>query len=71
MSIDLNKISSEGYSFQIEMNCQAKYKGFKIKEVPIIFIDRTVGKSKMTKKIIFEAIWMVPFIRIKKILRML
>ena len=71
MSIDLDKISSEGYSFQIEMNCQTKYKGFKIKEVPIIFIDRTVGKSKMTKKIIFEAIWMVPFIRIKKIFGML
>ena len=64
-SIDLDRISSEGYSFQIEMNCKAKYRGYSIKEVPIIFIDRTVGKSKMTKKIIFEAIWMVPYIRIK------
>ncbi len=70
-SIDLSMISSEGYSFQIEMNCQAKYRGYKIKEVPIIFIDRTVGKSKMTKKIIFEAIWMVPFIRIKRIFGMI
>ena len=69
ISIDLDKISSDGYSFQIEMNCKASFKGFRLKEIPIIFIDRTVGKSKMTKKIIFEAIWMVPYIGIKRLFR--
>ena len=66
--IDLDKIKSEGYSFQIEMNFIFSNKGFKITEVPIIFHDRTVGESKMSKKIIFEAILKVPLFRIKKIL---
>lgn len=67
-SINLSEIKSEGYSFQIEMNFILANNGYKITEVPIIFHDRTVGESKMSKKIIFEAILKVPFFRIKKIL---
>ena len=66
-SIDFNKIKSNGYSFQIEMNFLTWIKKFEIKEIPIIFNDRTVGESKMSRKIIFEAIYMVPFLRIKKL----
>ena len=67
-SINLNKIKSSGYSFQIEMNFITWTKNYTIKEVPIIFYDRSVGESKMSRKIIFEAIYMVPLLRIKKIL---
>ena len=70
-SIDLDKIKSTGYSFQIEMNFITWCKGFSIKEIPIIFCDRTVGESKMSKKIVFEAIYMVPVLKIKKILRLI
>jgi dolichol-phosphate mannosyltransferase len=58
-SINLKNIHSGGYSFQIEMNFKAWKKGFRLKEIPIIFIDRAVGKSKMSKKIVREAITMV------------
>jgi len=57
--LDLDKINSGGYSFQIEVNYKIWKKGFRIKEIPIVFVDRTEGKSKMSKKIIREAIWMV------------
>jgi dolichol-phosphate mannosyltransferase len=57
--IDLDTIKSQGYSFQIEMNFRAWKKGYRFKEVPIIFADRTVGQSKMSKKIIREAVLMV------------
>lgn len=58
-SIDLGRIQSDGYSFQIEMNFRAWKKGFIIQEIPIIFVDRAAGSSKMSKKIVREAIWMV------------
>ena len=67
--IDFSKIRSEGYSFQIEMNYLAWIKGFKLTEIPIVFTDRTVGESKMHRGIVFEAIWMVPKLLIKKIFR--
>ncbi len=70
-TIDLSKITSEGYSFQIEMNFISWVKGFKIKEIPIIFSDRTVGESKMSKGIIFEAIYMVPLLKLRKFFRLL
>ena len=70
-SIDLSSINSEGYSFQIEMNFISWAKGYKIKEIPIIFSDRTVGESKMSRKIIFEAIYMVPLLKFRKIFRKL
>lgn len=58
-SIDLDRISSDGYSFQIEMNYKAWKKNFRIRELPIIFIDRERGSSKMTRKVMREAAWMV------------
>ncbi len=58
-SIPLQEVSSSGYSFQIEMNFKAWKRGFTIHEIPIIFYDRTVGSSKMSKKIILEAIFLV------------
>jgi dolichol-phosphate mannosyltransferase len=70
-SIDLTKIRSNGYSFQIEMNFKTWKKGFKIKEIPIIFVDRVQGTSKMSKKIVREAIFMVWKLRIRSLLRIL
>lgn len=58
-AIDLDNVRSDGYSFQIEMNYLCMEKGFKIIEVPIIFIDRHAGSSKMSRKIVREAILMV------------
>ena len=69
--INIDKIKSEGYSFQIEVNCLCYNKNYKISEVPIIFYDRTIGKSKMSKKIIFEAIIRVPIFRLKRMFRLL
>ena len=69
-SINLIKIRSTGYSFQIEMNFLAWIKGFKISEIPIIFTDRTVGESKMNRAIVIEAIWMVPKLFMKKIFKL-
>ncbi len=66
-SIDIDSVRSQGYSFQIEMNFRAWLKGFSIGEYPIIFIDRTVGESKMSKAIMIEAIFMVWRLRIWKI----
>jgi len=57
--INLKKIKSNGYGFQIEMNYRLWKKGARIKEIPIIFIDRRSGKSKMNKKIVYEAIFLV------------
>lgn len=70
-SIDLQKIRSNGYAFQIEINFKAFKKGFKICEMPIVFTDRIRGKSKMSKKIVFEAAWMVWKLRIQSLLRIL
>lgn len=58
-SIDLASIKSDGYSFQIEMNFRCKELGFRIGEIPIIFVDRHAGSSKMSKQIVREAVWMV------------
>ena len=66
-NIDLDSVTSQGYSFQIEMNFRAWTKGYKLKELPIIFSDRTIGQSKMSKKIVYEAIFMVWRLRIWKI----
>jgi dolichol-phosphate mannosyltransferase len=69
--INLDKVHSQGYSFQIEMNFRAWKKGFAIREVPIIFVDRSVGKSKMTRKNILEAVWMVWWLKILSITKRL
>jgi len=70
-SINLNNINSQGYSFQIEINYRAYIKNFKIKEIPIIFTDRTIGSSKMSKRIIIEAVFIVPMLRLKKLLKII
>ena len=57
--IDLDAISSNGYSFQIEMKYRAHRAGLRIVEVPIVFEDRRVGQSKMSRAIVAEALWMV------------
>jgi len=58
-NIRLDKVKSQGYSFQIEMNFRAWKAGYRFFEVPIIFVDRTEGQSKMSKKIVREAVFMV------------
>ncbi|MSM38065.1 MAG: glycosyltransferase [Geobacter sp.] len=58
-AIDLDKVRSDGYSFQIEMNYRCMERGFLIGEIPIIFIDRHAGTSKMSRRIVFEAVLMV------------
>ena len=58
-AIDLDRVESEGYAFQIEMTMRAWKKGFRIAEIPIVFADRDVGESKMSKRIIREAVWRV------------
>jgi dolichol-phosphate mannosyltransferase len=58
-SIDLDRVRSDGYAFQIEVNYKTYSKGFRIAEIPIIFVERRAGSSKMSKKIIWEAFWLV------------
>lgn len=58
-AIDLTHVRSNGYAFQIEMSFRAWRKHFKIVEIPIVFVDRTEGQSKMSRSIVREAIWMV------------
>ncbi len=65
--IDLKKIKSNGYGFQIEMNFKLWKQGARIKEIPIIFIDRRSGVSKMNKKIIYEALFLVWKLKIASI----
>jgi len=65
-AIDLNKILSEGYSFQIEMNWRVLKAGFKIEEIPIIFYERRHGESKMSANIIKEALWILWKMRFQK-----
>jgi dolichol-phosphate mannosyltransferase len=57
--IALGRVESEGYAFQIEMSMRAWKRGFRIAEIPIVFVDRSIGESKMSKKIIREAVWKV------------
>ena len=69
-AIDLEKVKSQGYSFQIEMHFRAWQKGFKVAEHPIIFIDRTIGESKMSRAIMIEAVMMVLRLRLWRIFRL-
>jgi dolichol-phosphate mannosyltransferase len=69
--LDLSRIHSDGYSFQIEMNFLCQKKGFRLKEIPIIFADRRHGTSKMNKGIILEALAVVWLLKIKSILGIL
>jgi dolichol-phosphate mannosyltransferase len=63
-TIDLDAIHSKGYAFQIETTYRALRKGFRVVEVPISFVDREVGGSKMSRSIVLEAIWKVPLLRL-------
>ncbi len=65
--LPLEKIKSDGYSFQIEMNYHCWKRRLRIKEIPIMFVDRQVGVSKMSKRIIVEAMWMVWALRLRRI----
>src|SRR5690242_4903798 len=63
-AIDLTQVRSNGYAFQIEMSVRAWRKQFRLAEVPIVFVDRTEGQSKMHGGIVREAVWMVPRLRL-------
>jgi dolichol-phosphate mannosyltransferase len=67
-TIDLGAISSRGYAFQIETTYRALRAGFQVVEVPIAFVDREQGGSKMSRRIVLEAIWKVPVLRFKALL---
>ncbi|MGD0484964.1 MAG: polyprenol monophosphomannose synthase [Gemmatimonadales bacterium] len=67
-AVPLERVQSNGYSFQIEMSFRAWKKGFRLKEIPITFTDRSLGESKMSRTIIYEAIWMVWWLRLASIL---
>ena len=62
-AIDLPSVRAEGYVFQIEVTYRALVAGFEVKEIPIVFCDRTEGSSKMSTKIALEAMWLVPRLR--------
>jgi len=70
-SVDLSRVRSDGYGFQIEMNYKAWRKGFRIREIPILFVDRRAGESKMNQRIVWEAAWMVWRLRILDLLGVL
>jgi dolichol-phosphate mannosyltransferase len=63
-TIDLDAVDSKGYAFQIETTYRTLRKGFTVVEVPITFVDREVGGSKMSKAIVVEAVWKVPLLRL-------
>ncbi|MFQ5705324.1 MAG: polyprenol monophosphomannose synthase [Gemmatimonadales bacterium] len=70
-SLDLSAVKSNGYAFQIEMSFRAHRKGFRIKEIPIVFVDRSEGESKMSGAIVREAVWMVWRLRFQALFRRL
>jgi dolichol-phosphate mannosyltransferase len=70
-SINLTEIRSNGYAFQIEMNFKAWKKGFQLFEIPIIFVDRDKGESKMSKNIVYEAAFMVWKLKLRSLLKLL
>jgi dolichol-phosphate mannosyltransferase len=64
--IDFESISAKGYAFQIETTYRALRAGFRVRELPITFADRDVGGSKMSRRILLEAIWRVPAMRLRR-----
>ena len=66
-ALPLDRVESNGYSFQIEMSFRAWKRGFRIGEIPIMFVDRDIGESKMSKHIVYEAVWMVWRLRLLSI----
>ena len=68
-SINLDDVRSDGYAFQIEMNFRCWRKGYRLKEIPIIFVDRRSGTSKLSQGVINEAVWIVWWLRIQGLFR--
>lgn len=66
--IELDRVAAEGYAFQIELSLRAWKRGFRIGEIPIVFVDRDSGESKMSKRIVWEAVWRVWHLRILDLL---
>ena len=66
-ALDFQRVHSNGYAFQIEMSFRTWKKGFRIAEIPIVFVDRTEGTSKMSHAIVREAVWMVWWLRLKSL----
>ncbi|MDQ3065981.1 MAG: polyprenol monophosphomannose synthase [Actinomycetota bacterium] len=66
-AIPLDDVRSRGYAFQIELTYRAIRKGFSVREIPIRFVDRVVGGSKMSRTIVLEAIWKVPLLRLGRL----
>ena len=64
-AIDLDDVTAEGYAFQIEMTYRTSLLGFRIEEIPITFTDRVAGGSKMSRRIVAEASWRVPSLRLR------
>jgi dolichol-phosphate mannosyltransferase len=64
-AIDFGQVRSDGYAFQIEMTFRAWKAGFRVVEVPIVFVDRRSGVSKMSKGVVWEAVWMVWYLRFR------
>jgi len=67
-ALPLDEIHSKGYAFQIETTYRAMRKGFSVREIPITFVDRVEGGSKMSKAIVVEAVWKVPLLRLAALL---
>ncbi len=68
-NIELDEVRSDGYAFQIEMNFRCWRKGYRIREIPIIFVDRRSGTSKLSQGVINEAVWVVWWLRLQRLLR--
>ncbi len=64
-AIPLERIAAKGYAFQIETTYRAHRAGFRVVEVPIVFVDREQGRSKMSRAIVLEAVWRVPLLRLR------
>lgn len=64
-AVDLDRVRSEGYAFQIELTYRAVLAGKRVVEIPIVFVDRRVGQSKMSRRIVAEAVVMVPALRLR------
>jgi dolichol-phosphate mannosyltransferase len=62
-ALDLGSVRSEGYAFQVELTYRALQRGFRVKEIPIVFSERRAGESKMSRRIVLEAAWVVPRLR--------
>jgi dolichol-phosphate mannosyltransferase len=65
-AVDLDAVRSEGYAFQVELTYRALQAGFRVAEVPIVFSERQAGHSKMSRRIMVEAVWMVPRLRFSR-----